>query len=139
MAKDTVDEMIGIVAAEHGILLDRTDPAAMIPTLIKLGIERGVKQLTDDQDARREEMRVFMLDARKEALSALSKELDGVVERIRGELKLDLDRAAASAATLVANVNHANTRPMRVYWMTMGLLAAAVLLGIGFAFGKYLR
>ena len=61
------------------------------------------------------------------------------VDKIKAELTLDLDRASASAATLVANVNHANTRPVRVYWMTMGLIAAVVLLGIGFGFGRFLR
>ena len=139
MAKDDLDELIGAVAAEHGILIDRNDPAAIIPTLVKLGIERGVHQLTDDQNARREELRVFMQQAKGEAIRALEKELNGLVDKIKGELKLDLDRASASAATLVANVNHANTRPMRVYWMTMGLIAAAVLLGIGFALGRFLR
>lgn len=139
MAKDDLDELIGAVAAEHGILLDRNDPAAIIPTLVKLGIERGVKQLTDDQDARREELRDFMQQAKGEAVRALEKELSGVVDKIKAEMRLDLDRAAASAATLVANVNHANTRPMRLYWTTMGLIAAVVLLGIGFAFGRFLR
>lgn len=137
--KDELDEMIGVVAAEHGIVLDRNDPSAIIPTLVRLGIKRGVQELTDDQEARRQELRAFLDDARQTTLKALEKELDGVVQRIKAELTMDLERAGASAATLVANVNHANTRPMRVYWMTMGLIAAAVLLGIGFAFGKYLR
>lgn len=139
MANDDLDELIGTVAAEHGILLDRNDPAAIIPTLVKLGIERGVHQLTGDQNARREELRDFMQQAKGEAIRALEKELNGLVDKIKGELRLDLDRASASAATLVANVNHANTRPMRVYWMTMGLIAAVVLLGIGFALGRLLR
>ena len=137
--KDQLDEMIGAVAAEHGIVLDRTDPAAIIPTLVRLGIKRGVEELTDDREARRAELVAFLETARQSTVAALQKDLDAVVERIKGEIRLDLERASASAATLVANVNHANTRPMRLYWLTMGLLAACVLLGIGFGFGKYLR
>ncbi len=132
---DQLDEMVRLVAAEHGIVLDRTDPSAIIPTLVKFGIEQGVRQVTEDQEARRAELRRFMQDARQEAAKALEKEMAAAVERIRSELKLDLDRAGASAATLVANVQHANTRPVRVYWMTMGLIAAGVLLAIGFGFG----
>lgn len=137
--KDELDEMVGIVAAEHGIVLDRNDPSAIIPTLVRLGIKRGVEELTDDQDARRAELVAFMETTRAATVKALEAELGGVVQRIREQLNLDLERAGASAATLVARVNHANTRPMRIYWMTMGLIAAAVLLGIGFAFGKYVR
>jgi hypothetical protein len=138
MAKDDLDELIARVAAEHGILLDRHDPAAIIPTLVKLGIERGVQQATRDENARREELRDFMRQAKGEAMGVLEKEINGFVDKVRGELKLDLDRASASAATLVANVNHAHTRPMRTYWITMGLIAAVVLLGIGFFVGRFL-
>ena len=140
---DRLDEMVRLVAAEHGIVLDRTDPSAIIPTLVKFGIEQGVRQAVEDQESRRAELRRFLHQAQREAASALESELVGIVERIRAELKLDLDRAGASAATLVANVHHANTRPVRVYWMTVGLLAAGVLLatgfGLGVAFERYPR
>lgn len=164
---DPVDEMIGIVAAQHGVLLDKRDPSLMFVTLTKFAIVRGVEEATGRFQA---ETAVLLanLGGRIEAMvqssvesaaeqqhallgTAIQKEVGAVVvraveeqlnqavERIKREIDLDLEAAGASAATIIARVNHANTRPMRIYWMTMGLLAASVCVGLGFALAKLMR
>lgn len=134
---DDLDHVIGTVAAQHGILLDKNDPAAIIPTLVKLGIERGVRQVAEDDRARREELRALVQELRAESMKMVERQAAAIAEKVRQEVQLDLDRAGASAATLVANINHAHSRPVRVYWMTIGLIVATALLAVGAAVGKF--
>jgi len=132
------EEMIGLVAARHGIALDREDPAAIIPTLVQLGIERALHQVGSDHAARREEIRNAMAETQAAAVAAMEKELAAIVAGFREQMRRDFDGASASAATLVANIGHAQSRSLRLYWLTLGLTAAIVLIGIGFAAGLYL-
>lgn len=133
-----LDAVIGEVAAKHNILVDRDDPVVMIPTLIKIGIERAVRDLTSDEQARKDAMRAFILDVQTQSLKSIEAEGTAIAARIREAVQLDLDRAGASAATLVSNLNQAHSRKGQIRSMTLGMLVAGLFLGAGVCIGKYL-
>lgn len=133
-----LDAVIGEVAAKHNILVDRDDPVVMIPTLIKIGIERAVRDLTSDEQARKDAMRAFILDVQMQSLKSIEAEGTAIAARIREAVQLDLDRAGASAATLVSNLNQAHSRKGQIRSMTFGMLVAGLFLGAGVCIGKYL-
>jgi len=135
---DDLDAVIGAVAAKHNILVDRDDPVVMIPTLIKIGIERAVRDLTSDEQARKDAMRAFILDVQMQSLKSIEAEGTAIAARIREAVQLDLDRAGASAATLVSNLNQAHSRKGQIRSMTFGMLVASLFLGAGVCIGKYL-
>ena len=133
-----LDAVIGEIAAKHNILVDRDDPVVMIPTLIKIGIERAVRDLTSDEQARKDAMRAFILDVQMQSLKSIEAEGTAIAARIREAVQLDLDRAGASAATLVSNLNQAHSRKGQIRSMTFGMLVAGLFLGAGVCIGKYL-
>jgi len=135
---DDLDAVIGEIAAKHNILVDRDDPVVMIPTLIKIGIERAVRDLTSDEQARKDAMRAFILDVQMQSLKSIEAEGTAIAARIREAVQLDLDRAGASAATLVSNLNQAHSRKGQIRSMTFGMLVAGLFLGAGVCIGKYL-
>jgi len=135
---DDLDAVIGAVAAKHNILVDRDDPVVMIPTLIKMGIERAVRDLTNDEQARKDAMRAFILDVQMQSLKSIEAEGTAIAARIREAVQLDLDRAGASAATLVSNLNQAHSRKGQIRSMTFGMLVAGLFFGAGVCIGKYL-
>jgi len=135
---DDLDAVIGAVAAKHNILVDRDDPVVMIPTLIKIGIERAVRDLTSDEQARKDAMRAFILAVQMQSLKSIEAEGTAIAARIREAVQLDLDRAGASAATLVSNLHQAHSRKGQIRSMTFGMLVAGLLLGAGVCIGKYL-
>lgn len=133
-----LDAVIGEVAAKHNILVDRDDPVVMIPTLIRIGIERAVRDLTSDEQARKDAMRAFIADVQAQSLKSIEAEGTAIAARIREAVQLDLDRAGASAATLVSNLNQAHSRKGQIRSMTLGMLVAGLFLGAGVCIGKFL-
>lgn len=133
-----LDAVIGEIAAKHNILVDRDDPVVMIPTLIRIGIERAVRDLTSDEQARKDAMRAFIADVQAQSLKSIEAEGTAIAARIREAVQLDLDRAGASAATLVSNLNQAHSRKGQIRSMTLGMLVAGLFLGAGVCIGKFL-
>jgi hypothetical protein len=118
---DEVDEVVGQVAAKHDVLLGRDDPALVIPTLVQIGIQRAMAELRTDEP-------------KGEHLSDSS----AIAETVRKLVADDIAKAGIAAATLVANVEHAHARPQRVYWTSVGLALAILLLLIGILIGRFL-
>lgn len=129
----------GDVLAEVAAILSGDDEAAVVPTLVELGVRRAVKDLTNDQETRKTELRAFATEMRAELVKSLEAESTAIARKIREGIQMDLDKAGASAATLVANVNLAHSRPARVRWVVIGMLMAAVLVAAGIAIGRYLK
>ena len=127
------------VLAEVAAILSSNDEASVVPTLVELGVRRAVAGLTEDQQARKDELRAFANDMRTEMVKVLEAESTAIARKIREGIQMDLDKAGASAATLVSNVNLAHSRPARVRWVVIGMLIAGILVAVGIAIGKYLR
>lgn len=135
---DPILKQKGDVLAEVAAILSGDDEFGVVPTLVELGIRRAVKDLAEQEGARKQEMRIFVDNLRAEMLKTLEAEGKALAERVKTEVQLDLDRASASAATLVANVNQAHSRAGRMRSLAFGMLIAAGLLGAGILIGKYL-
>jgi len=127
------------VLTEVAAILSGNDEAGVVPTLVELGVRRAVKGLTEDQEARKNELRAFANNMRAELVKVLEVESTAIARKIREGIQMDLDKAGASAATLVSNVNLAHSRPARVRWVVIGMIIAGVLVAAGIAIGRYLR
>ncbi len=137
MEDSEVEDVVAAIAARHGILLDRNDPAAAIPTLVEIGVERAVARLASKDSAR--DSRAVVLDqVREEVARIVREEANLAVVEFRTAVRRDLDGAGAVAATLVANIAHAQSRTGLVQWLSIGLCAAAGLLAAGVCIGRYL-
>jgi hypothetical protein len=140
---DEVEAVIGEVAAKHDVLLGRDDPALVIPTLVQAGVLRAVKdlrvQLGNDEKERKAALQKFVSEIHAQSLKAFEAEAAAIALKVQETVRLDIAKAGVTAAALVANVNHAHSKPMWVRWIGVGLVAAIVLLGIGIVFGRWLK
>lgn len=132
-----MDDVVAAIASRHGILLDRNDPAAAIPSLVEIGVERAVARM-GAKDRVREPADIVLDQVRDDVARIVREEAKSILADFRSAVRRDLDGAGAVAATLVANIAHAQSRTQRIRWMSIGLFAAAGLLGAGIGIGRFL-
>lgn len=140
--------VVAEIARRHNVLLDRNDPMCMVPALVDLGFQRATQTCADQLtaatvNALRAEMGAVHREPGREVPSvvvpAIKVDVDTIVEVLREEFRKELARADSLAATLVANVDQAHSRPARVRWAAIGMMLAAGLLTVGIVIGRYLR
>jgi hypothetical protein len=145
-------DVIGEVAKRHGVLLDQNDPMAMVPTLVEMGFASRAEELMQAAlRTMREEVRAELRREQSvvvpgavvapgpEVADAVKREADAIVKVIAESIQQHLSRADSVAATLVANVDQAHTRPARIRWAAIGMGLLVLAFGAGVVVGKILR
>lgn len=132
-----IDQLIGKVAAQNGVRLEKDDPAFALVTLNELVLREAAKdlhgQIQSTIDAFSESVR--RLDARAGVL--IAHEVRQSAAEIRLELQKDLASASLQARNLVSQVNAAHRRPVVVRWMTLGLVCGLLLFACGVLVGRW--
>ncbi len=132
-----IDELIGKVAEQNGVRLERDDPAFALVTLNELVLREAAIDLHGRIKSTLDNFvdSVSKLDAR--AGAAVAREVRQCTAEIRLELQKDLASAGAQARSLVTQVNAAHRRPAIARWMTLGLACGLLLFTCGVLVGRW--
>jgi len=132
-----IDELIGKVAEQNGIRLERNDPAFALVTLNEAVLRDIAKdlqaQMQSTIDGFAETVR--RLDARTGVL--IAQEVRQSASEFRQEMQKDLASASLQARNLVSQVNAAHRRPVIIRWMTLGLFCGLILFVLGAFVGRW--
>lgn len=136
MGMTNIDQLIGKVAEQNGIRLDKDDPAFALVTLSQIvlqetanGLHAQIRSTVDEfaESVKRLDVRAGGIIAREVTLAAAG---------IRRELQQDIASAGLQARELVRRVEAGHRRPAIARWVSIGILFGALLLLCGFFLGR---
>ena len=132
-----IDQLIGKVAQQNGIRLEKDDPAFALVTLNELVLQEAAKTLHSQMQLNLEDFNesIRRLDARAGGLMA--REVTQSAAAIRRELQQDMASASLQARELVRRVDAAHKRPAVALWMSLGVLCGLLLLVCGVLIGRW--
>lgn len=133
---ELTSDAVAEIAKRHGILFDRSDPMCVVPLLVNLGVRNALARVRESDGAKMDALRTAMDQMTAASVEALRGEGAALTQNVKEAVRLDLDRAGASAATLVGNIQQAYSRPARVRWVVLGMLLGGLLVGVGIAIGR---
>jgi hypothetical protein len=137
MAELDKGRLIGELARRYAIRIDDNDPAIAIVALNRLMLEHAMEELSEVVIRRIVEFETSVLKVEHRAGKLLSQEVCEAAARIRAELRNDIDGAGIKAAHLVYMVDQAHKRPVRIRWLSAGLVSAVALLFAGVWIGAH--
>jgi len=130
MSDPEIEDLIGAVAAKHGILLKPTDAAFALVTINQMLLERSGRELTAQIDVRLKEFEVSFERLQVRAGRLLAQELRDAAEELRAELGRRIDGGGASG-----RLEGTETRSAPFRWFTLGLAIGAVMAAVGLVWG----
>lgn len=132
-----IDLLIGKVAEQNGIRLERDDPAFALVTLNELLLQETVDKLHAQIRSTLDEFTesVQRLDVRAGGL--IAREVTQSAAGIRRELQQDIASASLQARELIRRVEVAHSRPAVARWMTIGIVCGLLLFACGVCLGRW--
>jgi hypothetical protein len=132
-----IDHLIGKVAEQNGIRLEKGDPAFALVTLNELTLRDAVGEIQAELRSTVEEITesVRRLDARSGAI--IAREVTQSAASIRRELQQDINSASLQARELVRRIDSAHRQPAMILWMSIGVLSGLLLFFCGVLVGRW--
>jgi hypothetical protein len=134
-----ITTLITELGRRYDIRLDHRDPAIAIVAMNRLILETATEELTESFARRVAQFEAAMQKIEQRVAKILAEELAQAAARMRAELQNDIEAAGAKAAHFIYLVDRAHKRPMKIMWMTAGLLSAIAILCFGVFAGVHLH
>lgn len=149
MATD-IQKLIAEVAARHHVTVDPDDPIFAVSTINQLMLEevgeRLVARFRVLLTASEASMRAVEAEAGKSLGERVRSAATETIEQFRNtaaevnaEKAKHTNRAETRACELIEKVNQAHSKPARLLFGTIGLLAALILVACGILIGRIAR
>lgn len=135
MRQIDVKQVIGAVAAKHGVLVEENDPLMVALTANGLVLEALAKELLAELQRVSSRLESIGVNLPEEARSALKGAAEHAVTTVRQGLELDIEGAGLKARAIVDAVYRAQSRVAMWMWITVGLLAGTTLFSVGIMIG----
>jgi hypothetical protein len=132
-----VKQVVGEVAAKHGVLIEENDPlmvALSANGVVLEALARGLLAELESVSARLENMR---LDLPDEVGAALKEAAEHAATSVRRGLELDIEGAGLKARAIVDAVYRAQSRVAMWMWIATGLVAGTAVFGAGIMVGHF--
>lgn len=137
MRQIDVKQVVGEVAAKHGVLVEENDPLMVALTANGLVLEALAKELLAELQRVSSRLESVGVSLPEEAQSALKGAAEHAVATVRQGLELDIEGAGLKARAIVDAVYRAQSRVAMWMWITIGLLAATTLFSAGIVIGHF--
>ena len=137
MRQIDVKQVIGEVAAKHGVLVEENDPLMVALTANGLVLEALAKELLAELQRVSSRLECVGVNLPEEARSALKVAAEHAVTTVRQGLELDIEGAGLKARAIVDAVYRAQSRVAMWMWISIGLLAGTTLFGVGVVLGHF--
>ncbi len=135
-----IKQLVGELAAQHGIRIDANDPAIAIVLLNRLVLQRSADELATGLRMGLREFEEAVQKVQTRAGQVVAAEFNERAAALRSELQRDVTLAGAKASEIVFRVEQANRQPVMLRWATLGIVAALALFLIGLWIGaRYLH
>lgn len=128
-------KLIGLVAQQNGIRIDKDDPIFAVATICQVYLEEAVQQADARIGERIAEFETAVRKVQTRAGQLVAAEFNDRVAALRGELQRDITLAGAKATELVFRVEQANRYSVMLRWALAGMIAALALFLTGLWIG----
>src|SRR5260370_9843290 len=122
-----VKQIVGELAAQHGIEMDGNDPAIAIVLLNRLVLQHTADELAKNVRVELREFEEAVEKVQTRAGQLVADEFNDRAAVLRSELQRDIVLAGAKATEIVFRLEQANRRPVMLRWATLGIVAALAL------------
>jgi len=122
-----VKQIVGELAAQHGIEMDGNDPAIAIVLLNRLVLQHTADELAKNVRVALREFEEAVEKVQTRAGQLVAAEFNDRAAMLRSELQWDIVLAGAKATEIVFRLEQANRRPVMLRWATLGIVVALAL------------
>lgn len=137
MRQIDIKQVIGEVAAKHGVLVEENDPLMVALTANGLVLEALATELLAELQRVSSRLENVGVNLPEEARSALKGAAEHAVTTVRQGLELDIEGAGLKARAIVDAVYRAQSRVAMWMWIAIGLLTGATFFGTGVFVGRF--
>jgi CHASE3 domain sensor protein len=130
--------LISEVAIRNGFRIDERDPAFCVVTLSELVLEEAAKRIADDIRLAAGEFERAAEKVQARAGTVLAQQINEILVAARLRLDAEVQAAATQSRNKVMSL-HQFQMKFAAHWITVGLAASAIVLGIGILVGMALR
>ena len=124
------------VAARHGVLLKKDDPALVLVTISETVLEESFERLEKRARGLVAEFDACFEDIQQRASAHLTDEVRSAAAAVREEIHRDIQAAKLEASETVYRVRAAHTRNVVGRWVAVGIVCAVALLVFGVMIGR---
>ena len=129
-----VRRVIAEVARKQGVLLEEGDPLFVALEAHAVVLQEVAARLLVEIEEASEHLKTVVPG---QVDSAMKASLETAARAVREGIDADIEGASLKARAIVDSVYRAQSRGAMWVWITVGLLAAVVLLGGGMLVGRY--